>query len=55
MKYAMTLQLELKSKADQERAKLRARSSIFKQILLLPITGGFSLLKYFRARLRGDE
>ncbi|MGE5327060.1 MAG: hypothetical protein ACM3NO_08465 [Deltaproteobacteria bacterium] len=55
MKYAMTLQLEMKTKADQERARLRARSSIIKQILLLPITGGFSLLKYFRAKLGGEE
>lgn len=55
MKYAMTLQLEMKTKADQERAKLRARSSILKQILLLPVTGGFSLLKYFRTKLSGEE
>jgi Double zinc ribbon len=54
MKYAMTLQYELKTKADQERERLKTRSSILKQILLLPITGGFSLLKFFRSRLRGD-
>jgi Double zinc ribbon len=54
MKYAMMMQFELKKQSDQERAKLRNRSSIIKQILLLPITGGFSLLKFFRARLRGE-
>ncbi len=55
MKYAMTLQMEMKDRADRDRAKLRSRSSIFKQILLLPITGGFSLLKFFREKLRGGE
>jgi hypothetical protein len=54
MKYAMMLQFKMKEQSDQERARLRNRSSIAKQILLLPITGGFSLLKFFRARLRGD-
>jgi predicted amidophosphoribosyltransferase len=54
MKYAMTLQYEMQAKADKQRAKQRARSSIVKQILLLPVTGGFSLLKFFRSRLRGE-
>jgi predicted amidophosphoribosyltransferase len=54
MKYAVTLQYEMQAKADKERAKLRTRSSILKQILLLPVTGGFSLLKFFRAMFRGD-
>lgn len=53
MKYAMTLQYEMQAKADKDRARLRGRSSIFKQILLLPVTGGFSLLKYFREKFRG--
>lgn len=48
------LQFQMKSEADQDRARLNNRSAIFKQILLLPITGGFSLLKYFRSRLRGE-
>jgi hypothetical protein len=55
MKYAMTLQLEMKSKADRERAKLRSRSAVVKQIFLLPITDGFSLLKFFRSKLRRGE
>jgi hypothetical protein len=54
MKYAMMLQFEMKKQSDEERARLRQRSSIVKQILLLPITGGFSLLKFFRSRLRGE-
>lgn len=55
MKYAMTMQLEMKNQSDREREKLRTRSTIFKQIVLFPITGGLSLLKLFRSKLRGDE
>jgi Double zinc ribbon len=54
MKYAMMLQFEMKKQSDQERERLKTRSSIIKQIILLPITGGFSLLKFFRSRLRGE-
>ena len=53
-KYLGMLQFQMKSEADQDRARRKNRSAIFKQILLLPITGGFSLLKYFRSRLRGE-
>jgi hypothetical protein len=53
-KYLAMLQFQMKSKADEERARLKNRSAIFKQILLLPITGGLSLLKYFRIRLHGE-
>ena len=53
-KYLGMMQFQMKSQADQERARMRNRSAIFKQLLLLPITGGFSLLKYFRTRLRGE-
>ncbi len=53
-KYAAVLQFQAKTEADQEHERVKARSSIIKQILLLPITGGFSLFKYFRSQLRGD-
>ena len=53
-KYAMMLQFQLKKDTDAERDRLRARTSLLKQILLLPVTGGLSLLKYFRSMLRGE-
>jgi uncharacterized membrane protein YvbJ len=54
-KYAVMLQLQMKNHAEQERERVKNRSSIIKQILLLPVTGGLSLLKYVRMRLRGDD
>jgi hypothetical protein len=53
-KYATMLQFQMKNQSDAEREKVRTRSAVIKQILLLPVTGGFSLLKFFRTRLRGE-
>jgi hypothetical protein len=53
-KYAAMLQFQMKSESDRARVRLKKRSAIYKQILLLPITGGLSLVKYFRTRLRGE-
>ena len=53
-KYAAMMVFKAKTDAQQEREQRKARSSILKQILLLPITGGLSLLKYFRSQLRGE-
>jgi Double zinc ribbon len=53
-KFLAMMQFQMKSEADQARQRLKNRSAIIKQIFLLPITGGLSLLKYFRARLRGE-
>lgn len=53
-KYALLLQFQMKTQAEKDREQVRTRNAIFKQILLLPLTGGLSLLKYFRARLRGQ-
>ncbi|PYV08793.1 MAG: hypothetical protein DMG23_12720 [Acidobacteria bacterium] len=53
-KYAMILGLQMKTQATQERERVRSRGAVIKQILLLPITGGFSLLKFIRDRLRGE-
>jgi hypothetical protein len=47
------LQFQLKDQAELERARNKSRSEIFKQLLLLPITGGLSFLKYLRSRLKG--
>ncbi len=53
-KYLAMLQFQMKSEADENRKRLKTRSAIYKQILLLPITGGWSLLNYIRTRLRGE-
>jgi len=54
-KYAAMLQFQLAAESQQERARMKTRSEVYKQIMLAPLTGGLSLLKYFRSRLRGDE
>jgi hypothetical protein len=53
-KYAMMLQFKMQSQAQQNRQRSKTRTSIIKQILLLPITGGLSLLGFLRSRLRGE-
>jgi hypothetical protein len=53
-KYAMMLQFQMQSQVQQNRQRSKARTSIIKQILLLPITGGLSLLGFLRSRFRGD-
>jgi hypothetical protein len=51
-KYAMMLQFQMQSQAQQQRQRSNTRKSIIKQILLLPITGGLSLLGFLRSRFR---
>jgi hypothetical protein len=53
-KYALLLQFQMQSQAEQNHQRSKARTSILKQILLLPITGGLSLLGFLRSRLRGE-
>ena len=53
-KYATVLQFQVKAQAKQERERGKARNEWIKQILLLPITGGFSLIKFIRTRLLGE-
>jgi hypothetical protein len=53
-KYAAVLQFQARTRAEQSRKRLATRSGLLKQLLLLPITGGFSLIKYVRSRLTGD-
>jgi hypothetical protein len=53
-KYAAMLVFQAKDAAQSERAKTRSRSAIVKQVLLLPITGGLSLIRYFAAKGRGE-
>ena len=53
-KYAAMLVFQAKETVQSERAKSKQRTGIIKQIVLLPITGGFSLLKYFRDKVKGE-
>ena len=54
VKFLTMMQFQMVTDAKQERERVKSRSDIIKQVLLLPITGGFSLLKFLRKRLRGD-
>jgi hypothetical protein len=40
--------------AQAERAKAKGRAAMGKQILLLPVTGGLSLIKYIMGKARGE-
>ena len=53
-KYAAMLVFRAKDDAQLERAKAKGRAAIWKQILLLPVTGGLSLIKYFVGRARDE-
>ena len=53
-KYAAVLMAQAQSRAEQDRERSKRRSSIVKQIVLLPVTGGLSLLKFFFSRNRDD-
>jgi hypothetical protein len=54
VKYLTLMHFKMVTKAKQERERVKSRSEIIKQIFLLPITGGFSLLKFLRKRFRGE-
>ncbi|HET9180032.1 MAG TPA: zinc-ribbon domain-containing protein [Terriglobia bacterium] len=47
-KYATMLMFQGKAAVEQERRRRNGRSEVLRQIVLLPITGGWSLLKYLR-------
>ena len=53
-KYAAMLVFQAQDVAQSERDKSKNRTAIIKQVLLLPITGGYSLMKYFLGRARRD-
>lgn len=46
-KYAAMLVAQEQIKVDKQHARVRDRAGLWKQLFLLPITGGFSLLKHF--------
>ena len=51
-KYAAMILAQKEIEAQREREHTRARQTLWKQILLLPVTGGFSLLRYLLAKAR---
>ena len=53
-KYAAMLLLQAQTQAQQERKDLQKRNSIIKHIVLVPITGGLSLLGFLRFLKRRD-
>jgi hypothetical protein len=53
-KYAAMLVFRATQAAQSERSKADGRKAIWKQIFLLPITGGFSLIRYLLKRAKGE-
>ncbi len=53
-KYAAMLVFRATQAAQSERSKAEGRKAIWKQIFLLPITGGFSLIRYLLKRAKGE-
>jgi hypothetical protein len=39
---------------EQQRERTKNRAALVKSVLLAPLTGGYSLITYFRNRRRGD-
>jgi hypothetical protein len=50
LKYVMAVGSQMECKLRERRERTRARSAVLRQILLLPLTGGYSLIKYLRER-----
>jgi hypothetical protein len=53
-KYAAMLVFQARDGAQAKRRRSKEKGSLAKQILLIPLTGGLSLLKYVFSRLRRD-
>lgn len=49
-KYAAMLIAQEETRAASQREKLRSNASMWKQIILLPVTGGYSLMKFLLRR-----
>ncbi|MBZ5671025.1 MAG: hypothetical protein LAO04_15015 [Acidobacteriia bacterium] len=53
-KYATMLAFRARDDAAAQRSRAKTRATVWRQILLLPITGGLSLVKLLLGKLRGD-
>lgn len=49
-KYAAMLVTQEETRAAHQHDKVREHASVWKQIILLPVTGGYSLVKYLLRR-----
>lgn len=49
-KYGAMLIAQEQHRADREHERIRQKAASWKQLLLLPVNGGFSLLKYLLRR-----
>lgn len=49
-KYAAMLIAQEQSRVDREHEKTREKAAAWKQLILLPVTGGFSLVKHLLRR-----
>ena len=49
-KFAAMLIAQEQSRVDREHEKIRGKAAAWKQLLLLPVTGGFSLVKLLLRR-----
>jgi hypothetical protein len=54
VKYAVVMQFEMENSLRSDRECRRTRIAILKHLLLLPLTGGYSLLKSVRSRFVRD-
>jgi zinc-ribbon domain len=50
-KYAVVLDMQLAA-AEAERKRYRNQATLVRQLVLLPVTGGLSLLKYFHDQMQ---
>jgi len=48
------VQTRAKDEVDREIAQSRERTNLARDLMMAPINGGLSLLRYFRSRLLGD-
>lgn len=54
LKYLTIMQFQMESQVRREREQAEMRHVLLKQALLLPVTGGWSLLKYLKSAWRGE-
>jgi len=47
LKYQTALMAQKRAQSDQEHDRLERRSSLLKNLLWIPLTGGISLVRYF--------
>ena len=54
VKYGRMKLAAMQTDLEQGRRRTRSRAALLKSLVLLPLTGGLSLLSYVRGRRRGD-